>query len=103
MDLRATRVACMLLSAAAAGEARGQSVAFGPPVAAPPAQAPAQVALAPWTAPPALDLFVGQPRFSAGGSLAFLYRRGDLAPLPFPWASPLVAATCFAAGSWVGS
>ena len=93
----------MLLSAAAAGEARGQSVAFGPPVAAPPAQAPAQVALAPWTAPPALDLFVGQPRFSAGGSLAFLYRRGDLAPLPFPWASPLVAATCFAAGSWVGS
>ncbi len=103
MGQRAARAAWMLVATSVGGQAWGQSVAFGPPVAAPPAVPPAQVALAPWTAPPALDLFVGEPRFSVQGSQAFLYRRGDLAPLPFPWASPLVAATCFTAGSWVGS
>jgi len=104
MGHRTTWRACFALAALAAGQARAQSVAFGTtPVAVPAATPPVQVALAPWSAPPALDLFVGQPRFSVEGSQAFLYRRGDLAPLPFPWASPLVAATCFTAGSWVGS
>ncbi len=97
------RTTWILAAALVAGEARAQSVAFGPPVGVPRRTPPVQVALAPWTSPPALDLFVGEPRFAAEGSAAYLYRRGDLAPVPFPWASPLVAATCFTAGFWVGS
>src|SRR5574341_799105 len=67
---RGTPLAWLILAALAAGEARAQSVAFGPPVAlpvVPPATAPVQVALAPWTAPPALDLFLGEPRADGSG------------------------------------
>ncbi|HEU4384753.1 MAG TPA: VCBS repeat-containing protein [Anaeromyxobacteraceae bacterium] len=103
MDLRALRLACMLLAAAAAGEARGQSVAFDLPVPVTAMPAPAQVALSPWTAPPAFDLLLVLPRLTGPGSEGHLYRRGDLAELPFPWPPPLPWATCFTAGSWVGS
>src|SRR5512144_1565009 len=101
MDHAGTWHACLAAAALAAGEARAQSVAFGPPLALPPATPPAQAALAPWTAPPALDLFVVEPRPSTPSS-AWLYRRGDLAEVAFPWVGPLTPATCFAAGSWVG-
>jgi hypothetical protein len=100
MDHRARSLAGIVLAALAGGQARAQSVAFGPPVAVPAATPPVQVALAPWTSPPAPDLLVGEPR--VGGSSAFLYRRGDLASVPFPWAGPLTAGACFTAGSWVG-
>jgi hypothetical protein len=101
MDHRATWRAWIVLAALVAGQARAQSVAFGPPVAVPTATPPVQVALAPWTSPPAPDLLVGEPRVGVPSS-AFLYRRGDLASVPFPWADPLTAGTCFTAGSWVG-
>lgn len=101
MDHRATWRACLAAAALAAGQARAQSVAFGPPLALPPATAPAQAALAPWTAPPALDLFVGQPRLGTPSSVT-LYRRGDLALLPLPWAS-FTAGSCVTAGAWTGS
>ena len=101
MDHRTRSLAGIVLAALAGGQARAQSVAFGPPVAVPTATPPVQVALASWTSPPAPDLLVGEPRVGVPSS-AFLYRRGDLASVPFPWAPPLTAGTCFTAGSWVG-
>ena len=90
----------MLLAAAAGGEARGQSVAFGPPLPIPSAVPPVQVALGPWSAPPAPDLWVGELRADGSGFFAY-YRRGDLAPLPLPWTTLQVGGSCFTAGSWV--
>lgn len=95
------RVAWVLAAGLAAGPAGAQSVAFGPAVAVPAAVPPVQAALAPWTSPPALDLFVVEPRPSTPSG-AFLYRHGDLASVAFPGPSPLAFATCFTAGSWVG-
>lgn len=98
----AARAAWILAGALAAGSAQAQSVAFGPAAPVPAATPPAQAALAPYTSPPAFDLFVAQPR-STAPSAAFLYRHADLASIAFPWPSPLTSATCFTAGSWVGS
>lgn len=97
----AARAAWILAAALAAGSAQAQSVAFGPAVPVPAATPPAQAALAPYSSPPAFDLFVAEPR-STAPSAAFLYRHGDLASVAFPW-DPLPTATCFTAGSWVGS
>jgi hypothetical protein len=90
----------MLLAAAAGGEARGQSVAFGPPLPIPSAAPPVQVALGPWSAPPAPDLWVGELRADGSGFFGF-YRRGDLAELPLSWTMLQVGGSCFTAGSWV--
>ncbi|HYQ81356.1 MAG TPA: hypothetical protein VEP68_07635, partial [Anaeromyxobacteraceae bacterium] len=100
MGQPATRIAWALLAAAVGGEARAQSVAFGPAVPIPSRVPPVQVALGPWSAPPAPDLWVGELRADGSGFFGF-YRRGDLAELPLAWTGLQVGGSCFTAGSWM--